>query len=628
MLEAMARHAPASKKRSHGSRTTLFKSCVLILCLTGPWCLPAQTPAPVLKVLIINSWHQGFAWTDTQMQGILAALQESPVGQRLDIYRTWLDQRRLPEKKQIISRFLDEVMQYQDLDLIIATDNPAYELARGLDWRLDRHVPLVFCGVNNFQASDLAAFPYMTGVAENFLSGRSDTIRAALALQPDTTRCLFILDQSETGQAIGAEIQAIENQFPGISFEYRTEEILDRQIALIQSQPDHTLVFPIGIHRDQSGILLEYEPSLEQIVRATRLPCYGFIENRIGHGLVGGKILTGYDHGHAAGVLAGRILAGEPVGGLPPVLDNPGRFHFDWNQLQRFGLQDRPLPPGSVLINQPDDAWSRYGGVIITSLVVALSLLGLSLSLVINRHHLLQVQHHLTASQASLQTSLGEKETLLRELHHRTQNNLYVIYSLLTLHAEDTGSPAARAALTDMAGRVQAMSLVHQRLSRLPNLAAIDMRGYVTELVELAGGNNRQAAIPVNVNIEVADISLPLDTAVPVGLVLNELINNAWHHAFANPVPAAAEAHCLTIRLKCQEERHVQLEVIDSGPGLGHSFNMANDGHMGLQTVKTLVEKQLNGHLAIRQTPGFHWLIDFEVEIPPGHVAGQGQPQA
>jgi PAS domain S-box-containing protein len=219
-----------------------------------------------------------------------------------------------------------------------------------------------------------------------------------------------------------------------------------------------------------------------------------------------------------------------------------------------------------------------------------------------------------------LAASLAEKDALLRELYHRTKNNLYVIYSLLVLHAQDADSEEVSRTFGEMGLRIQSMALVHQMLYQSGNLSSIDFRDYADRLLDLVAGNYRDRIPGFDSQRDLDHIHLPLDRAVPIGLVLNELFTNAFRHAFVPRLGEAGFHPLLRITMKRKPDGGMWIEVSDNGRPGEKPFEQGKDCHMGLQTVDTLVTGQLGGSISYDSASGFRCRID----LPFGGVANDG----
>ncbi len=215
-------------------------------------------------------------------------------------------------------------------------------------------------------------------------------------------------------------------------------------------------------------------------------------------------------------------------------------------------------------------------------------------------------------AETQLQASLAEKELLLREIHHRVKNNLQTIASLLYLQARQTDQPDALDALQNSYDRVQSMALIHQQLYQTTDLGHIDLQKYVDHLLRQLRQSFRSDA-RVRFHTDIEPINFNLDTIIPIGLILNELISNAMKHAFPNNQPG--EIHVTFHR---DGDRYA-LTVFDTGDGLSDAQKTAlaeqgvsalANGSLGLQLVQQLT-RQLHGTLTVSTEPHTMFTITF-----------------
>ena len=211
-------------------------------------------------------------------------------------------------------------------------------------------------------------------------------------------------------------------------------------------------------------------------------------------------------------------------------------------------------------------------------------------------------------TQGRLQTSLEEKDALLKEVHHRVKNNLQLISSLLSLQAARIADPPIAELFAESRNRVRSMALVHENLYRAGNFARIPMRAHIqnlaAHLIRAYGLHSQQ----VGLSTEIDDIELDLDRAVSTGLIVNELISNALKHAF----PAGRPGQ-IRVELRLVEGQRCLLEVTDDGVGLSADFDVERAGSLGLQLVHDLTH-QLHGTIAVERGSGTRFAIAFGAE--------------
>jgi PAS domain S-box-containing protein len=205
----------------------------------------------------------------------------------------------------------------------------------------------------------------------------------------------------------------------------------------------------------------------------------------------------------------------------------------------------------------------------------------------------------------TIRQSLIEKEVLLKEVHHRVKNNLQVISSLLYLQSQQTSDELSIEMFNESQQRVRSMALVHERLYRSPDLAQVDFADYIGCLTDSLFGSNRADSDRIRVVVDVQHARLSIDTAVPCGLLVNELISNSLKHAFP-----ANEIGCINVGLHRVTDDEVLLSVRDDGVGLPVSIDPATSPTFGMQVIMALVE-QLHGSLEVERSGGTTFLIRF-----------------
>ena len=187
-----------------------------------------------------------------------------------------------------------------------------------------------------------------------------------------------------------------------------------------------------------------------------------------------------------------------------------------------------------------------------------------------------------------VEQSLIEKEVLLKEIHHRVKNNLQIISSLLDEQARSSSDAQLKKMMKEGQDRVQSMALIHQNLYQSDNLSGINIRAYINELTKNIS-HSQAAAQNVEIALDVDDAKLDIDTAIPVGLILNELITNAFKYAFAGK-----ETGKISIGFHENADKKYLVEVADNGIGLPNDFDIRKAKSLGLNLVQGLV-RQLDG---------------------------------
>jgi PAS domain S-box-containing protein len=218
-----------------------------------------------------------------------------------------------------------------------------------------------------------------------------------------------------------------------------------------------------------------------------------------------------------------------------------------------------------------------------------------------NRYHLWQYQDVTDSRQAEeqIKSSLKEKEVLLKEIHHRVKNNLQIISSLLNLQSAEIEDPQASQKFRESQDRVKAMALIHERLYKSSDLAKIDFAGYVRNLTGHLVRSYKVNANAIHLKLEVDPVPMNLDVAIPCGLIINELVSNAFKYAFPK-----GESGEITVYFAEQNHQELKLVVRDSGAGFPPNVDPEDSDSLGLKLVRSLTE-QLGGNISYRNQNGF-----------------------
>ncbi len=216
--------------------------------------------------------------------------------------------------------------------------------------------------------------------------------------------------------------------------------------------------------------------------------------------------------------------------------------------------------------------------------------------------------HERQRAQVALRSSLQEKDALLKEVHHRVKNNMQVVSSLLNLQLDYLPDDQARPIITDTQGRIAAMALVHEKLYQSVDLARIDFTDYLHELTENIVSSFSSSARDIEFVLDAEEVFVGIDTAVPCGLIINELISNVYKHGF----PDGGKGR-LTVTFKRQGDDRLFLQVADTGCGIPAGLDLRQTESLGMQLVFTLVQ-QLQGTIEVKSPPDGGTTFDLTLQ--------------
>jgi PAS domain S-box-containing protein len=366
----------------------VVETVLLLLLVAVP--VHALSPQGRSQVLIIHSYHSGLTWTDAVTSGIRDALSRSDSD--IQISAEYLDARRYPKSE--LSRRIRELLlaklEGTIPDLVIASDNNALDLVLQQRDRLFPGIPVVFCGINDFNPSMVAKHRGITGVAEDL--SVIDTVKLVLHLHPETREIVVIGRTSVAADKHNRD--SFVAAMPGIPSRLKIsfwDDVPGPELrARLEKLRSGSVVFINGLITDPTGRQMMYGETTKWISRYSGVPAYSLWDVYLGHGIVGGKLVSGYRQGQMAGQLALRIFGGESADLIPVIAGlDANRYMFDYRQLEQFRIPLSRLPQDSILINRPDSFYHRYKTLVwaTVSVVSVLGFLVVLLSVAIIRQH-------------------------------------------------------------------------------------------------------------------------------------------------------------------------------------------------------------------------------------------------
>ena len=205
-----------------------------------------------------------------------------------------------------------------------------------------------------------------------------------------------------------------------------------------------------------------------------------------------------------------------------------------------------------------------------------------------------------------LRNSLIEKEILLKEIHHRVKNNLQVVMSLLNLQANAVENKVVREAFAKSNDRINAMALIHESLYQSDDFSKISPEKYIDKLIQSTVSTFGSIDKQIKHELDIEEIDIAMDEAIPMALVINELLSNSYKHAFPN-----GRVGKITVVLKEIEDETILLKYSDDGVGIQKEIIPHELDSLGMQLIYDLVEGQLKGEVELETTNGTHYLITF-----------------
>jgi ABC-type uncharacterized transport system substrate-binding protein len=355
----------------------IYKYFVLLLFLSFSVCFSSANASTMAgnRILLLHSYHPSFPTSSKILEGIRAGFEEDiPV-----INVEYMDSKRLhnaTSQENFLNFLRYKLSNRARYDIVITTDDNALEFARNHRDELFPQVPIVFLGVNDAtKAMSLSSSPWITGVVETI--SFADTISLARQLFPQRKNIQILVDGTTSGQADLVTIRGLKSQLPNTNFQEidLTKHSWQGLVNKISSLGKSDSLLLVSAYRDQHGEAKSFSESLSLLTQHSKTPIFHMWEHGIGEGVFGGIVVSHWEQGKQAALMAKRILSGEPVSNIEVVQKTPNTPTFDAWQLSRFGIQQSQLPPNSHIKFQPITFWDRYWLEIVLTLTLFLFLL-------------------------------------------------------------------------------------------------------------------------------------------------------------------------------------------------------------------------------------------------------------
>lgn len=309
------------------------------------------------RILILHSYHHGFTWSDNISEGIRSVFADQEG--RVELRFEFMDTRRIYTEEYFQELAALYVLKYagQDIDVVICSDDQAFNFMLGPGREIFPEAPVVFLSVSGYDPS-LRRGRELTGLLE--VLDIQATLDAALSLHPGTEEVAVITDMTRTGRALKTLAEKVFLGFEERARIYYLEDLtIDELKGRVAGLSENTIVFLFIFSRDRAGHVFSREHNLKILAEHCPVPIYSVWEFYLGHGIVGGKLTRGEEEGRLAGRMASRIIQGEKASEITPMLC-PNRYMFDYLQLARFGVEESNLPKGSIVINRPFSIYDEY----------------------------------------------------------------------------------------------------------------------------------------------------------------------------------------------------------------------------------------------------------------------------
>jgi len=563
------------------------------------------------RVLVLHSYHPTYRWTGFIMQGIESVLE--PYEGKIIVDVEYMDSRRVSDPVHYDNLYATyrHKSKYKKYDVVITSDNNALAFILRHRDELYPNVPVVFCGISNFQEAMIAGHDAVTGITEDMII--KPTIEIALQFHPAAKKIVFVVNGNSSQNKLARMDRAIaeisrESTRP-LRFHKRfiSQSDYSQFLEAVTGLNDESIVIFASAFRDDKTYLYSFENGITMVQEKCSAPIYALTEQWFGYvPIIGGRINSGFHQGQAAAEMALRILEGQNPSDMPVVKSGVDKYIFDYIQLKRFGIAPSKIPKDSIIINEPKSFYHLYKKHIWMTATVILVLVVIVVLLTGNILRRLRAEKKLLDYQAKLKSltselSLAEEHERRRiaiELHDCINQSLVISKVNLEQLRQSTSSNAAVSEslneICSLLGRIiqDIRSLTFDLSS--PILYELGFEAAVSEWID------EQIRQGYGIETEFQDDGRPkvLDEDLKVILFrsVKELLFNVVKHAKASKVSV----------LTRKVNGRIHISVQDDGVGFKasklHSVT-AKTGGFGLFSIKEQLE-QAGGTLHIDTGPG------------------------
>ncbi|WP_316896415.1 PAS domain S-box protein [Pseudodesulfovibrio indicus] len=408
---------------------------LVLLLLLAPFCATrAHASGEKKQILLFNSYHQGFAWSEEETRGLMDVLRPRQTG--ITMHVEYMDTKRVEfsdrYERQLLNVYAHKYSK-AGLDLILALDNNAYDFLLRNHAQLFPGVPVVFGGVSFFKAEQIRPLPQFTGVAESVDAW--GTVQCALKLHPGTRHIYVVNDYTPTGRAVHETIRTqLDELDPAIEIIFSGHKDVQEVLARAEMLPKDSLILLSVFNRDRSGQFFDKGDMASALAARSGVPVYGLMETDLGHGIVGGLLTKAYSQGQAMAQIALHVLAGRNPENIPIQTDVGIEPLFDYLRLKTFGLRLADLPEDSVVINRPDSFYREHSAIILSVAALATVQTLIILALILNIGRRRQAEKELRTAQRTLEERVRERTSELRDSEETLRNIFDSSYDASIIH--------------------------------------------------------------------------------------------------------------------------------------------------------------------------------------------------
>ena len=598
---------PSYTSPVRGSSSNILLVCLLVF-LVAPIAL-AQVPVRknILMISIIGPSHPGPVIVSNQ---IVSALHADPRFQ-VEFYWENLDAIYHPEEWQEQVDFLVGQYRHIKLDLIVLVGPNAIRLLAEPK-AIFPDVPVIFCctvrGMIDQMADNRATGSW-------FQLEPAKTVEAALGLVPGTRHLFVVAGQSDYDRGLTAlvktELISYENK---LDVTYLTDLPMNKLLERLKHLPDHSMVLFLSFFKDVQGReFLSTAEALPTIAGAANAPVFGIADTYLGHGIVGGFVVSAEEQGKIMGRDALEILAGKSPHDIP-VMRGPSLYLFDWRELHRWNLDESRLPAGSTVLFRQPNLWEQYRRILLIGLLALASLSLLTIYLLLERKQLTAARNEqMRLSGLLINAQDEERSRLAGEIHDDFSQRLAVLSLELETVAEGIPDslPETNRQMRELMESASELGADLHSLSHRLHSATLERLGLAAGVASFCTEFSSQQGLQVAFSHQDLPRSVSPEIALCLFRIVQEALRNVQKHSGAANAQVGIE--------KVDDSLH--LSISDNGAGFDVEDSSRPQG-LGLWSIRKRV-RLVGGRYEICSKKHEGTRIDVWTPIKLNSGAGQ-----
>ncbi len=327
------------------------------------------------EVLLLHSYHKEYKWTDD----ISKAIEEKFANyDNIQLTTMYMDTKRIldPIYLQKLANLYKEQLSNRKFDLVIVSDNNAFEFAIKYHEYLFKGLPILFCGINNFDRALLDENnikEFMSGVVEQVDIEKNFELISRL--HPKMKNLIIINDRSKTGYAVKRDLRPIIEKYKNkFNIEYIDKEEIEHLKKRVKNLDKEDVLLFVLLFKDTTGKYFTYKQSFKQIKEASKNPIYGLWDFYLNYGIVGGLLTSAKAQGDSVSDMALQVLNGKSIKEIPILEKSPNRYIFDYNELKRFNINIEPYINEYEIINEPDSLYKKHTKLVVITILIIFTL--------------------------------------------------------------------------------------------------------------------------------------------------------------------------------------------------------------------------------------------------------------